>query len=166
MDKNKSFSLNAVQISGRDNILISPELDRYAFMNSKLYKILMTHGMKEGAGDEFYCYVKVSYENNKPIYLKYRSIPLAHKNQVFLTYINLCRLGALTEEESQKREKDAENSDAESPIKLKIEKTNWFLFNWNGGDAGEKNLFRWTFLALIIGLLAIFTDLIFNIIKL
>lgn len=166
MDSNKLFSLNAVQISGRDNIHISPELDRYAFMNSKLYESLMTHKMREGVGDDLYCYVKVSYENNKPIYLKYRSIPSAQKNQIFLTYINLCRLGVLTEEETRKRAIEAENSGTEIPIKLKIEKTNWFRFNWNGGDKGEKKLFRWTFLAFVIGFLAIITDLIFNIIKL
>lgn len=162
---NKEIKLNAVQISGRDRIFISPELDSYAFMNSRLYASLMKHPMNEGLKDDLYCYVKVSYKDNKPIYLKYRAIPNACKDQVFLSYINLCRLGALSNEEKESRIIKSDEGVLTLPIELKIEKTNWFVFNWNRGDSGERKMFRWAFIGCILALGSLITDLIFSILR-
>lgn len=115
-------------------ICIQPELDEYAFMHSSAFKKIFEikqkdSGLYSGGG-----YLKLSRGKNK-IYIKYHQLSTVEGNKVALSYRNRSFLGI---------KDNTQNS-------IKIQKTCWFLYNWNNRNVDK----RWNFRGAFLGFLAL-----------
>ena len=119
---------------------VGNEFNKFAYLHSGAFREIFGQKQKDciGQSDVVEGYLKITNPaKGQNIFLRYHSWNSVHKNEVMLSYPNLCILGIDRKEGGQ----------------VKIEESCWFCYYYYNSDSGVRAPFRIALISLFLTIL-------------